>query len=702
MAQRQILLPVEGMSCAACVGHVEKALKTIDGVGDVRVSLLTNDARVQFDDARASTATLVEAIRDAGYDSSETAVVEDNYPALKRNAAISLALGAAAMAAMPFVDHSNTAVAWLQLIAAAFAMAIPGRDYFLRAAQGLRHKRADMSTLIATGTGAAFAYSAAATMQPHWFHARGVMPDVYFEAVIFIIALVLTGKVFETRARRQTAAALKGLVELQPPTALVLKNGAPHDVSISQIASDDIVLLQPGARAAVDGIVETGESAIDESMLTGEPIPVAKQPGDRVSAGTINGLGALTIRVTATGSATTLSQIARVMREAQATRAPMQQLADKASAVFVPAVMLIALATFLTHLVLGAETGIALVRAVAVLIIACPCAMGLAVPAAIMVATGRAAQFGVLIKGGEALEKLAAIDTVVLDKTGTLTEGRPAVTTFEGDVEALPLIAAVEAKSEHPLARAIVNYFAGPTVTATNVQAFPGKGAEATVSGHRVRVGRPDWVGGGEGAIAASVDGKLAGWFEIEDPIRAESKAAIKRLQGAAIAVHMLTGDNSRNASRVAEALGIENYKSRLMPEEKLAQIKALQANGAMVAMIGDGINDAPALAQADVGIAMAAGAGIAVEAGEITLLRSDPRAVATAIALARATTKIMRSNLFWALCYNAIGIPFAAMGLLSPIFASAAMALSSISVLANSLRLRRWNPPLQADAIDA
>ncbi|MBM3752356.1 MAG: cadmium-translocating P-type ATPase [Acidobacteria bacterium] len=691
MAQRQILLPIEGMSCAACVGHVEKALKSVDGVADVRVSLLTSDARVQYDDARANTSVIVEAIRDAGYDSSESAIAEGDYPALKRNAAISLTLGAAAMAAMPFVDHANTTIAWLQLVAAAFVMTVPGREYFVRAAQGLRHKRADMGTLIATGTGAAFLYSSAATIQPHWFHARGVMPDVYFEAVIFIIALVLTGKVFETRARRQTAAALKGLVELQPPTALVIKDGTPREVAIASINSSDIVVLQPGARAAVDGVIDTGESSIDESMLTGEPIPISKRPGDLVSAGTINGLGALTVRVTATGAATTLSQIARVMREAQATRAPMQQLADKASAIFVPVVMLIALATFVAHLITGADTGIALVRSVAVLIIACPCAMGLAVPAAIMVATGRAAQLGVLIKGGEALEKLAAVDTVVLDKTGTLTQGRPAVTKFEGDARALPLIAAVERKSEHPLARAIINYVGGTARNTERFQAFPGNGAEATVDGRHVRVGRPDWVGGGDGAIAASIDGELAGSFEIEDPIRDESKAAIGALKAAGIEVHMLTGDSSRNASRVAQALGIESYKSRLLPVEKLQHIAELQAKGRTVAMIGDGINDAPALAKADVGIAMAAGSGIAVEAGDITLLRSDPRAAATAVALARAATRIMRSNLFWALCYNAVGIPMAAMGLLSPIIASAAMAMSSISVLANSLRLRRW-----------
>jgi Cu+-exporting ATPase len=357
---------------------------------------------------------------------------------------------------------------------------------------------------------------------------------------------------------------------------------------------------------------------------------------------------------------------------------------------------------FIAYLFLGAETGFALVRAVAVLIIACPCAMGLAVPAAIMVATGRAAQFGVLIKGGEALEKLAAIDTVVLDKTGTLTEGRPAVTRYEGDVDALPLIAAVEQKSEHPLARAIVNYTGASTEAATNFQAFPGKGAEANVNGKRVRVGRPDWVGGDQGAIAASINSELAGWFEIEDRIRETSKSAIGNLKSAGIEVQMLSGDNGRNAALVAEALGIESYKSRLMPGEKLAAIALLQAKGRKVAMVGDGINDAPALAKADIGIAMAAGAGIAVEAGEITLLRSDPRAVASAITLARAAAKIMRSNLFWALCYNAIGIPIAALGMLSPILASAAMALSSISVLANSLRLRRWNPPLQADAIDA
>ncbi|HEU0121810.1 MAG TPA: copper-translocating P-type ATPase, partial [Bryobacteraceae bacterium] len=542
-----------------------------------------------------------------------------------------------------------------------------------------------------------FLYSLAATLFPHAFHSRGLMPDIYFEAVIFIIGLVLTGRMFEIRARHETTAALRQLAELQPATALVLRKNEPTEVPIAQVAAGDIAIIRPGDRIPVDGRIESGESAVDESMLTGEPIPVLKRTGDLLSAGTVNGMGALRLRVTAVGAATALAQIGRMMRDAQATRAPLQKLADKVSAIFVPTVLGIAALTFVGWLAAGGDAGRALSAAVAVLIIACPCAMGLAIPAAVMVSTGRAASLGVLIKGGEALERLAHVHTVVLDKTGTITAGRPSVVRFVGDPANLPDIAAVEAASEHPLAQSIVRFAAetapgAAPVAVTDFLAVAGQGAAANVNGRFVKVGRPAWAGTDDAAtVAVTIDGRPAGAFDIDDPIKPSSRDAVATLQQMGLHVAMLTGDREETARRVAASVGITDVVAGVLPSGKLDAIRARQANGHAVAMIGDGINDAPALAQADAGIAMASGAGIAVEAGEVTLLRNDLRAAVAAIRLSRTTVRIMRQNLFWAFCYNAAGIPIAALGLLNPIFASAAMAFSSFSVLANSLRLRRF-----------
>jgi len=675
------------MSCAACVGHVERALLATTGVQSAQVSLLANEAKVRFDPAVAIQSDLNQAIEEAGYQTSPVKP-PDEYPVVRRRALISLALGIAAMAAMPFTGHHSIAFRYAQLAAAIFVMAGPGREYYIRAAKG----RLDMSTLIAVGTGSAFLYSLAATIVPQQFHASGVMPDVYYEAVIFIIALVLTGRMFEVRARRETAAALSQLAELQPNTAIVLRANEPIELPIDQVQNGDIALLKPGTRIPVDGLVESGESAVDESMLTGEPLPVLKRPGDRLSAGTINGLGALKLKVTATGGATILAQIGRLMRDAQSTRAPMQKLADQVSAIFVPAILVIAAITFGAWFVNGANTAKALSAAVAVLIIACPCAMGLAIPAAVMVATGRAASFGVLIKGGEALERLAQIQTVVLDKTGTITEGRPTVTRYTGNAQDLVLIAALEAASEHPLAQSIVRYANAPLPQVTNFNATPGQGAAGTVDGREVKAGRPAWLGSTEeAAIAATIDNRPAGVFDVNDPIKPNSGPAIKALQNMGIEVVMLTGDRESTARQVAQSVGITNITAEVLPAGKLDAIRAHQAAGRKVAMVGDGVNDAPALAQADAGIAMASGSGIAVEASDVTLLRNDLTAVAAAIRLSKKTVKVMRQNLFWAFGYNALGIPIAALGLLNPVVASAAMALSSLSVLANSLRLRRF-----------
>jgi Cu+-exporting ATPase len=672
---KTVIIPVGGMSCAACQGHVQRALEEVPGVERAAVSLLTNEASVVYDPAVAAPARLVAAIVDSGYEAEVRA--ETGYV---RPAAISIGIGLLMMAAMPWAGHGNRAWNWVQLGLTLVVMAGPGRGYYVKAVSGLRHGNTDMSTLITLGTGAAFAYSAAALAG--WVH------EVYFEAVVFILGLVLAGRAMEARARHQTAAAIRKLAQMAPAAAWVRRGEEWVSVAVEAVAPGDRLLVKPAERIPVDGVVEAGSSAVDESMLTGEPMAVSKGVGDRVAAGTLNGSGSLEFRATAVGAGTMLGQIVRMTREAQATRAPLQRLADRISAIFVPVVVTIAGVTFGAWLWVGGGAGAALQAAVAVLIIACPCAMGLAVPAAVMVATGRAAGLGVLFKGGEAMERLARVDVAVLDKTGTLTAGRPAVTHLEGDPQWLRVIAAVERHSEHPLAQAVVNYAGGPLPEVTGFAATPGLGAEGVVEGRRVRVGRPSWLGVDSPLpVAATVDGRFALALEVDDPVKATSAEGVRRL---GVRTVMLTGDRAAAAERVAAAVGIREVHAGLLPGGKLEFIVGLQREGRVVAMIGDGVNDAPALAQADVGLAMATGSDIAAETAAVTLLRPDLLAAADAFALARATVRVMWQNLFWAFVYNAIGIPLAAAGELNPVLASAAMALSSVSVLANSLRLGR------------
>jgi len=564
---------------------------------------------------------------------------------------------------------------------------------------------------------------------------RGVAPDVYYEAVIIIIALILTGNAFEARAKRATSAALRALASLQPPTARVVRGeGAAAqeiDVPVADVRQNDVVVVRPGERLPTDGEVLSGESAVDESMLTGESAPVAKKAGDRVIGGTINRTGALRYRATTLGADSVLAQIVRLMRDAQGSRAPIQNLADRISGVFVPVVVSIAVTTFVVWFVAADLSGgsapvvRAFAAAVAVLIIACPCAMGLAVPTAVMVATGRGASAGVLIKGGEALQRAGAIDTVVLDKTGTVTEGRPTVTDVvrapnasRTDDELLTLVASLESSSEHPLADAIVRHARDRALALTpaeHFQSVTGRGAVATVAGHEVLVGnesllaertidvsllRDDAIRLGEQArtpIYVAIDGVLAGLLAVADPIKATSRDAIATLRGRGIDVVMLTGDTQRTADAVAREAGIGHVIAGVLPEGKVDAIRQLQQEGRVVAMVGDGVNDSAAIAQSDVGIAIGTGTDIAAEAADVVLMRGDLRSVTQAIALSRRTMRTMKQNLFWAFVYNVVGIPVAAgvlypaFGLLlSPVIASAAMAFSSVSVVANSLRLRR------------
>ena len=771
-------IPVTGMTCAACQSQVQRTLQKQPGVTDATVNLMMGNATISYDPAAVSPAALVEAIRKTGYGAELPATDSDafkeqetrdrataeEFRELRLKAIVSGIIGAIAMVlSMPLMsqlalEHSHDGASgvtdpfmrwsmivldpffrtvtpwlysipvpvltWTLLLVTLGVMSWAGRHFYTRAWAAFRHHSADMNTLVAVGTGAAFLYSVIATAAPEFFRSRGVPPDVYFEAVIIIIALILTGNAFESRAKRNTAVALRALVRLQPKTARVLRAGAELDVPVEQLAAGEIVIVRPGERVPVDGTIISGESAVDESMLTGESLPVAKTAGDRVIGGTINRTGAFRLAATTLGADSMLAQIVRLMRDAQGSRAPIQRLADRISGIFVPVVISIAIATFAAWFVMAdaapAVRGFA--AAVAVLIIACPCAMGLAVPTAVMVSTGKGAELGVLIKGGEALQRAGDVRTVVLDKTGTVTEGRPTVTDLIGvgmlaENDLLRLVASVERSSEHPLAEAIVQHAAARGLKLGEVEAFAsetGRGATGVVDGTTLAVGNAalmaDYAidiaplagdaerlaGEGKTPMYIAADGQLAGLIAVADPIKATSRAAIRRLREMGLEVVMLTGDNQRTADAIAREAGIDRVVAGVLPAGKVDEIKRLQAEGKVVAMVGDGINDAPALAQADVGMAVGTGTDIAADAADVVLMRGDLGSAAQAILLSRRTMRTMKQNLFWAFIYNVVGIPIAAgvlfptFGLLlSPVLASAAMAFSSVSVVTNSLRLR-------------
>ena len=782
MATKTIRIPVSGMTCAACQSRVQRTLQKQPGVADASVNLMMHNATVTYDPDSVAPERLVAAIRDTGYGAelanpAQTAfeeqdardrAAEEEFRELRRKAIVSGIAGAIAMiASMPLMSqfaamvhgrggptdpfmrwsmrvldpaiHATmpwlyavpaTTMAWLLMIATLGVMLWAGRHFYTRAWAAFRHHSADMNTLIAVGTGAAFLYSVVATVAPTFFSSRGVAPDVYYEAVIIITALILTGNAFEARAKKQTASALRALASLQPKTARVVRDGGEVDIPIEQVGTADTLIVRPGERVPVDGEVLSGNSAVDESMLTGESLPVAKQPGDRVIGGTINRTGAFRFRATTLGVDSVLARIVRLMRDAQGSRAPIQRLADRISGVFVPVVISIAIATFVVWFVAAdsAPVARAFAAAVAVLIIACPCAMGLAVPTAVMVATGKGASLGVLIKGGEALQRAGDVRTVVLDKTGSVTEGRPTVTDVilapesmldndqSGD-RLLSLVASVETMSEHPLADAIVRYAKDkglPLQTPENFQAVTGRGATGIVSGATITVGNSALMSehgidtssasdaanrlaaDGKTPMYAAVDGVLAGTIAVADPIKETSRAAIAAMRAMGLEVVMLTGDNEHTANAIARQAGIDRVVAGVLPDGKVAEVKRIQSEGKVVAMIGDGVNDAPALAQADIGMAIGTGTDVAAEAADVVLMRGDLRSAAQAIELSRRTMRTMKQNLFWAFIYNVIGIPIAAgvlfptFGLLlSPILASAAMAFSSVSVVGNSLRLR-------------
>ena len=570
--------------------------------------------------------------------------------------------------------------AWLQLLLALPAVGYAGAPFYTGAWNAMRHREANMNTLIALGTGAAFLYSV-------WETLRGAH-EVYFESAAVIIALILVGRTLETRARRKASEAIRKLMDLQPPVALVVRGAAEVETPVEQVLPGDLLVVRPGGRIAVDGAVRQGESAVDESLLTGESMPVEKHPGDPVFAGTINRSGSLRYEAGKVGRGTVLQQMIQLVRQAQGSRAPVAKLADVVSGYFTIGVLMVAATTFVGWWWAGPFVT-AMVNAVAVLIVACPCALGLATPVAIMVGTGRGAERGILIKGGEALECAHSIDTVLLDKTGTITRGRPRVVAVNpaagaAEREVLRLAAAAERDSEHPLGQAIVQAAAErgiPLGAVSQFRALAGHGVRALVDGHEVTVGQP--------GVTVAVDGVPIGTIEIADVIKPEAAAAVRRLIDMGLDVWMVTGDRRETAAAIARQAGIIHVLAETPPDRKAAEVRKLQAAGKRVLMAGDGVNDAPALAQADIGLAMGSGTAVAMEAGDITLMRDDLNGVAGAIQLSRRTMRIIRQNLFWAFAYNALAIPLAALGFLNPMLASAAMALSSVTVVTNSLRVR-------------
>jgi len=748
--EREIELAVRGMHCASCVARVESELAAVPGVTAASVNLASETALVHALPGTAGARDLVEAVRQAGYHASPiTGATREEEARRAERAREEARLGRRFWIALVFtaplvvfemIPHLFAPLGlhvegwpildpWSQLLLASPVVLYSGQRFFRGAWNGLRHRSADMNTLIAVGTGAAYAYSAVATTAPGVFRAAGIEPTVYFEAAATIVTLILLGTWLEARARGRTGEALRALLDLQPDIARVRRDGREVDVPAEEVEPDDVVVVRPGERIAVDGEVLEGRTSIDESMVTGESMPVEKGPGDAVVGGTMNRAGTIAFRATRVGSDTALARIVHLVKEAQGSKAPVQRLADTVSAYFVPIVIAIAIATFVVWFVVGPEPSMAyaVVTAVAVLIIACPCALGLATPTAVMVGTGRGSEMGILIKDAESLQKAHALDTVVLDKTGTVTRGEPAVTDVLpvagiGEEELLAVAAAVERGSEHPIGEAIVRAAEDRGVgalPATEFEALAGLGARARVQGREVLIGRPRLLaqrgvergdlgeetvealvdrlaGEGKSPVLIAREGRLLGAIAVADTVQDGSVEAVAALRGQGLDVIMLTGDNPRTARAIARQVGIDHVLAEVLPDQKEERIRALQAEGRVVAMVGDGVNDAPALVRADIGIAIGTGTDVAIEAGDITLIRADLRGVGQAIELSRKTMRTIRQNLFWAFVYNVLGIPLAAGAfypwtglLLAPWVGALAMVLSDIFVMGNSLRLR-------------
>ena len=740
-------LKLRGMSCAACANNIEAAIRAVPGVSKSSVNFGAAQATVTYDPQKTDLEAIQAAVSGAGYaaspqkqvmsmgDDDEKATQQAELRLLTRKVTVGavlsgfIVLGAmSAMLHLPLqmqgLDHP-----WVQLVLATPVLFWCGGTFFQNAWKAFTHHAATMDTLVAIGTGAAYFYSLFATLFPGFLSAQGLMPEVYYEAAAVVITLILLGRLFEHRARGQTSDAIRQLMQLQPREARIIREGQERSVPIQDVEVNDVVIVRPGEKIPVDGEVVEGVSTIDEAMVTGESVPVKKQVGDAVTGATINQSGTFKFRATRVGNDTFLAQIVKLVQDAQGSKAPIQRLADRVTGWFVPVVMAIAIATFVIWFLTMGNLTLALVTTVGVLIIACPCALGLATPTSVMVGTGKGAENGILIKGAESLELAHRIQTIVLDKTGTLTQGKPTVTDFitrEGtanhnELKLLRLAAAVEHSSEHPLADAVVRYAQRQEVALVNVQDFAaiaGSGVQGTVSDRLVQIGTQRWMDelgidttalqdakarletAGKTAILLAVDGTIEGVMGIADALKPSSAATVRALQKLGLEVVMLTGDNRQTAETIAREVGIKHVLAEVRPDQKVEQVRALQAGGKIVAMVGDGVNDAPALAQAQVGIAIGTGTDVAIAASDITLISGDLQGIVTAIQLSRATMRNIRQNLFFAFIYNVAGIPIAAgilfpvFGwLLSPMIAGGAMAFSSVSVLTNALRLRNFQP---------
>ncbi len=742
MESQKIELAIKGMTCAACVRRVEMALKDVDGVAEAVVNLSTERATVAYSPGRATIEQLKAAVSDAGYEAEaiverrsedwERSAREERYRQLLRTLIFSAALTVFIMiGSMAEMISSLKIIPQRSMWIILFVLTTPvlvysGKQFFSGAWKALKHGTADMNTLIALGTGAAYLYSVVATFLPTFLPNN--MRHVYYDTTAVIITLILFGRLLEARAKGRTSEAIKKLMGLQPKTARVIRHGEEIDIAIDAVQVGDLIVVRPGERIPVDGQVMAGSSTVDESMLTGEALPVQKSVGDSVIGATINRTGAFQFRATKVGKDTVLAQIIRLVQEAQGSKAPIQRLADFVASIFVPVVIGIAIIAFIIWLKFGPEPQLiyALVTLVTVMIIACPCALGLATPTSIMVGTGKGAEYGILIKSAEALETAHKIDAIVLDKTGTVTVGKPTVTDiiplnhFDRDA-LLRLAATIEQSSEHPLAEAILSAAKAKGLMLghrDHFNALPGLGVEAQLDGDRILLGNLNLMQSrgldvatlgaqtaaladdGKTPILIAQNGKIIGLIAVADPIKDESPAAIKKLQAMGMEVVLMSGDNRRTVAAIARQLGIKRVLAEILPDEKAAQVKALQQEGKTVAMVGDGINDAPALAQADVGIAIGTGTDIAMEAGDITLVKGSLTGVVIAIQLSHATMRNIKQNLFGSFIYNTLGIPIAAGALypffdllLNPMIAAAAMAASSVTVVSNALRLKRFRP---------
>ncbi|RAM49080.1 MAG: cation-transporting ATPase PacS [Hapalosiphonaceae cyanobacterium JJU2] len=744
-------LKLRGMSCASCARSIEDAVSSVPGVNECSVNFGAEQATVDYDPRKTDLQAIQEAVDAAGYSA---------YPLQKQNLMAGeddeekrhrlkesrdlqlkvtvggiistvLVIGSLPMMTglnLPFIPtwlHNP----WVQLVLTTPVQFWCGYSFYVNTWKAFKRHAATMDTLIALGTSAAYFYSLFATIFPGFFIAQGLMPDVYYETCAVVITLILLGRLFENRAKGQTSEAIRKLIGLQAKTARLIRNGREIDVPIEQVEIGDVVLVRPGEKIPVDGEVVDGTSTVDEAMVTGESVPTKKQPGDEVIGATINKTGSFKFRAIRVGKDTVLAQIVQLVQQAQGSKAPIQRLADQVTGWFVPAVIAIAILTFIIWYNIMGNVTLALITTVGVLIIACPCALGLATPTSVMVGTGKGAENGILIKGAESLEIAHQIQTIVLDKTGTITQGRPTVTDFltvdgtrnGNELKLIQLAASLERNSEHPLAEAVVRYAEFQQVPLADVRDFEavaGSGVQGIVANRLVQIGTQRWMEElgintqalqqekerleylGKTAVWLAVDSEIKGLIGIADAIKPTSTQAVKALQKLGLEVVMLTGDNRRTAESIAHEVGIKRVLAEVRPDQKAATVQAIQAEGKIVAMVGDGINDAPALAQADVGIAIGTGTDVAIAASDITLISGDLQGIVTAIQLSRATIRNIRQNLFFAFIYNVAGIPIAAgilfpfFGwLLNPIIAGAAMAFSSVSVVTNALRLRNFQP---------